>query len=200
MEITKEDLKLPDISKGKLAFVLHNVFTEEECNKYIIDSEKRGYELATCNVGSGRQVQATDVRNSSRNSWVSKEEAGRILRRIKKFLPAEWKGRKLVEIDDRLRFLRYDPGEYFKPHFDGSCKKDNGTKSYLTVQMYLNQGFEGGSTTFLNSYSEKKDGRVEVVPKTGSVLIFQHDILHEGSELIKDRKYAIRTNVMYEAL
>ncbi|XP_061178043.1 uncharacterized protein LOC133186760 [Saccostrea echinata] len=199
MEITKEDVKLPDISKGKLAFVLYNVFTEEECNKYIKDSEKRGYELALVNVGGGRQVQATDVRNSSRNIWDSKEEADKILGRIRKYLPDKWKERKLVELNERLRFLRYDPGEYFKPHFDGPYIRDNGDKSYVTVQIYLNEGFEGGSTTFLDSYAGGDCG-VEVVPKTGSVLIFQHDILHEGSELIKGRKYAIRTDVMFEAL
>ena len=33
----------------------------------------------------------------------------------------------------------------------------------------------------------------------GSVLIFQHDILHEGSELLSGKKYAVRTDVMYEA-
>lgn len=199
MEITKEDVKLPDISQGRLAFVLYNVFTEEECEKYIKDSEKRGYELALVNVGGGRQVKATDVRNSSRNIWDSKEEAERILGRIRKFLPEKWKGRKLVELNERLRFLRYDPGEYFKPHLDGSYIRDSGERSYVTVQIYLNEGFEGGSTTFLDSYSGEKDSGVEVVPKTGSVLVFQHDILHEGSELIKGRKYAIRTDVMYEA-
>ena len=55
---------------------------------------------------STRQVRATDVRNSSRNSWYSKEEAERILGRIRKFLPAEWNGRKLIEIDERyVHFL-----------------------------------------------------------------------------------------------
>ena len=33
----------------------------------------------------------------------------------------------------------------------------------------------------------------------GSVLIFEHPILHEGSKLISGRKYAIRTDVMYSS-
>lgn len=33
----------------------------------------------------------------------------------------------------------------------------------------------------------------------GSVLIFEHPILHEGSELIFGRKYVIRTDVMYSS-
>lgn len=141
-------------------------------------------------------MKATDVRNNARNIWDSKEEAANILQRIQDYLPKEWKGRKLVELNERLRFLRYNPGEYFKPHFDGSYVRANGDMSYITVQIYLNEGFKGGSTTFLNKF-DSEDGGVEVVPKTGSVLIFQHDILHEGSALEEGRKYAIRTDVMY---
>ncbi|XP_055998112.1 uncharacterized protein LOC125683003 [Ostrea edulis] len=196
-EITKEDVNLPKIFKGRLAFVLHNVFTAEECTKYIEDSENRGYELALVNTGVGSQVKATDVRNSSRNIWDSKKEAKKILKRIRDYLPETWNGGKLVELNERLRFLRYDPGEYFKPHMDGSYKRDNGDESQITVFIYLNEGFVGGSTTFLSLF-DSDDSREEVVPKTGSVLIFQHNIVHEGSELIKGRKYAIRTEVMYK--
>ena len=64
--------------------------------------------------------------------------------------------------------------------------------------MYLNEGFEGGETTFLN-YSGSEE-HVRCVPRTGMVLIFQHDILHEGSRLEKGRKYAVRTDVMYRPL
>ena len=39
----------------------------------------------------------------------------------------------------RLRFLRYDPGEYFKPHMDGTYQRENGDRSYITIQLYLNE-------------------------------------------------------------
>ena len=39
----------------------------------------------------------------------------------------------------RLRFLRYVPGEYFKPHHDGIYQRDNGEASLITVQIYLNE-------------------------------------------------------------
>ena len=37
-----------------------------------------------------------------------------------------------------------------------------------------------------------------VVPRAGRVLVFQHNILHEGSTLISGTKYAMRTDVMYK--
>ncbi|KAL3842489.1 hypothetical protein ACJMK2_020495 [Sinanodonta woodiana] len=194
--IIYEDVRLPKGSEGQLAFVLHNVFTHEECSEYIEKTEEMGYTKAMLNVGYGREVLQTDVRNSSRCIWDSFDEADRIWNRIKEFIPEVWNNRRVLCLNERLRFLRYDPGEFFLPHMDGSYIRENGERSYITVQLYLNEGFQGGSTTFIG-HSEKD--RVEVVPKTGSVLVFQHDIYHEGSLLKEGRKYAVRTDVMYEA-
>ncbi|KAJ8298707.1 hypothetical protein KUTeg_022767 [Tegillarca granosa] len=186
--IQKEVLSLPHCWQEKLAFVLHNVFTEKYCCYNIFVTFKEVFLI--------KQVSRPDIRNSSRCIWDSEEEATKIWKRIKKYVPDVWSNRDVMGLNERLRVLRYDPGEYFLPHLDGSYIRDNGETSYITIQIYLNQGFEGGSTTFM-SFDEKE--KVEVVPKTGSVLIFQHDILHEGSLLIKGRKYAIRTDVMYSS-
>ncbi|XP_070199983.1 uncharacterized protein [Littorina saxatilis] len=149
VEIEREDVKLPQDQAKRLAFVLYNVLTPEECEKYIKHTERKGYHQALLGM---------------------------------------------------LRFLRYDPGHFFKPHYDGKHKRENGERSFFSLQLYLNEGFEGGSTTFLSRHDTERLERVEVVPKTGSVLIFQHDIYHEGSELIKGRKYAMRSDVMYQPL
>lgn len=194
--IVRKDLKLPKDFDKKLAFVLYNVFTEEECKEYIRKTEEIGYELALVNVGGGRQLKLTDVRNSSRCIWDSFEEAEKIWERIKDHIPETKRDKKALGLNERLRFLRYDPGEYFKPHMDGMYIRDNGERSYITVQLYLNEGFKGGSTTFMD-FNLKH--RKEVVPKTGMVLVFDHEIMHEGSELIKGRKYSMRTDVMYSA-
>ena len=42
-------------------------------------------------------------------------------------------------------------------------------------------------------------GDVESDIKTGSVLIFQHDILHEGSLLHEGTKYVVRSDIMYRS-
>ena len=40
-------------------------------------------------------------------------------------------------------------------------------------------------------------GKLHVVPEPGKVLIFQHNLFHEGSLLISGCKYAMRTDIMY---
>lgn len=194
-EIRKEDVELPNDFKDCLAFILYNVFTKEECEEYIRISEDKGFRTALINSRNGPELM-TDIRNNSRCIWDTFEEVDKIWKRIQPFVPDVRYNRKVIGLNERLRILRYDPGEYFKSHYDGSYRRENGERSYVTIQIYLNEGFEGGSTTFLGTLS---DERVEVVPKTGSVLIFEHPILHEGSKLISGRKYAIRTDVMYSS-
>lgn len=94
------------------------------------------------------------------------------------------------------------PGDYFAPHRDGSYIRSNEAGSdraneisYVTCQIYLNEGFDGGATRFMSTTDESIG--CDVIPKTGSVLLFQHDMYHEGSILLKGNKYAIRTDVMY---
>lgn len=74
-------------------------------------------------------------------------------------------------------------------------RDDKSELSYITIQLYLNEGFEGGATTFLSSDERE---RLEVVPKIGRVLVFEHRILHEGSRLLTGQKYTVRTDVMYK--
>jgi hypothetical protein len=95
-------------------------------------------------------------------------------------------------------------GHYFKPHNDGAYARDDGSgeRSYLTLQLYLNGGEQlvGGDTTFLAT--DWPDGGrliedVGVHPEPGRVLIFEHKLFHESSEVTRGRKYVIRTDVMY---
>ncbi|XP_077999261.1 uncharacterized protein LOC144452113 [Glandiceps talaboti] len=194
--LEKTNITLPgEIQADKLAFYIDNVFTKEECDDFIRRAEEKGLEMAMINIGGGREQLRPEARNNFRCYIDSFEESERIWERVKQFVPKTWIGHKALGLNERLRVLRYDPGEYFGPHWDGVYKRDNGERSYLTLQLYLNEGFQGGSTTFLPLHQSHRP--VECVPKIGRVLVFQHDILHEGSKLIHGRKYVIRTDIMF---
>jgi len=199
--------KTPDLLE-KLAFTIDNVYSKAECDRLIELSESIGYEPALVNIGNGNQMMMTDVRNNHRFILDNEPLAEEIIRRIEKFIPETpptsyaMKGKastdtwRVVGLNERLRFLRYDSGQKFEPHFDGCYIRTTGPKkgdrSFLTIQLYLNEGFVGGETTFL-----EQTGEVHCVPKTGMVLIFEHDILHQGSALVQGRKYVIRSDIMY---
>ena len=203
MEIVQTEVNLPlsfgAEKDGRLAFILDNVLTEAECADLIKITEDQGYEPALINVGGGHQQLCPEVRNNERCILDSAEKANMIWERIKDYIPDVWKNKHtVVGLNERLRFLKYGPGQYFAPHQDGRyIRPDGSEESFITVQLYLNEGFEGGNTTFMKRY--KNGENVGVVPKTGRVLVFQHDIEHEGSLLLQGTKYAMRTNIMYTA-
>eukprot|EP01126_Amoeba_proteus_P066217 TRINITY_DN9535_c0_g2_i1.p1 TRINITY_DN9535_c0_g2~~TRINITY_DN9535_c0_g2_i1.p1 ORF type:complete len:239 (+),score=29.68 TRINITY_DN9535_c0_g2_i1:79-717(+) len=192
-EIIKKDLRLPQ----KVAFTLENVVSPEYCT-YLIDlSERGGYERATLSVEDSIKIES-DIRTGFRHVHDDPEIAGLIFEKIKPHLPEEWNSsglieRKLLCVNERLRFLRYTPGQYFARHMDGWFSRKNGERSWLTLQLYLNEGFQGGETTIILDSGL----RIPIIPKTGMVLIFQHDIVHEGSVLLGGTKYTIRSDIMY---
>src|SRR5205085_1123826 len=93
--------------------------------------------------------------------------------------------REACGLNERFRLYRYDPGQRFAPHYDGSYQRSNGERSRLTFMVYLNEGFVGGETAF---YDHREDLRLRVTPRTGTALVFVHDQLHEGRPVIEGRK------------
>jgi len=202
-KVKKEDLK----SRVPGAFILRNVLTKAECQQFIDTSEQMGYEEAKITFGSS-MISMPDVRNNKRVMWQSDSTVLQpIWDRIKSFMPETvvvsnpWKSEKwqVANMNERLRFYRYDGGEIFKKHYDG-CFPRPGTEemSILTLIVYLNEGFDGGHTTFFVDGSRP----YPVDPRTGSALLFFHgdhedSPLHEGSVVKSGRKYVFRSDVMY---
>jgi hypothetical protein len=69
--------------------------------------------------------------------------------------------------------------------------------------LYLNdpdgkdgqEPLKGGATTF---YSWNMQERIDVVPKCGRVLMFQHrGLLHSGDDVVSGLKLTMRTDIMY---
>jgi len=192
----------------KLCIAIEQLLTAEECTALIEHTESKGYDRALLNIGGGKEILATEVRNSDRciidDEGITRLIWGRIRAALKESkIPHLWaKFETAVGLNERLRFLRYDPGGYFAPHYDGHFTYQStehpwyGLSTYVTCQIYLNEGFEGGGTTFLDPSFEANEG-VTWTPKTGSVLLFEHAMVHAGDLLVKGRKYAVRTDVVY---
>lgn len=181
----------------KLAFLLENVLSNEECNNLISLSEEAGYSTALLHNGD-EAIAAPGYRDGDRVMIDDKEFVQILQSRIQSFLPQKFENRRFLEINERLRFLCYSAGGQFKAHSDALyVRSDYTARTLITLQIYLNEGFDGGETTFL-SYDE--DVRVPVVPKTGMILVFEHDLYHEGSLVRSGTKYTIRTDVLYSFL
>ena len=115
-----------------------------------------------------------------------------------------------VALNECFLFSGYDPGAYFRPHFDGMYINPYGECSIFTLTVYLNDDFEGGRLLF-RAEPEKCDGGVfsgsarlknqpiiaSFRPRRGTALVFNHDTLHEGEKVKKGTKFIFRTSMMF---
>ena len=101
----------------------------------------------------------------------------------------------VYSLNERLSFLRYESGHYFRPHCDGQLRLPDGRCARVTLQIYLGGGeVEGGATRIIG----KDDRYVDIEPKRGRVLIFQQrDLYHSGEDVTKGVKYALRSDFMF---
>ena len=210
-----EDLELPDSQDShKLCRSMDNILSIRECDAIIARSEEAGFKPALINAGGfGREAYRPENRNSERCIIDDTSFAETLFHRIQDTLPQTFKDEeknqcwKLVGLNERMRILKYEKGNSFAPHFDGQFRRRNGKeRSFVSVMIYLNSGreggsFEGGSTMFLSrdllAHGSDTSPCTEYVPKSGSVLVFDHELFHEGALLKEGVKYAIRTDVMY---
>ncbi|TLS24482.1 hypothetical protein PpBr36_08185 [Pyricularia pennisetigena] len=119
---------------------------------------------------------------------------------------------RFLRINRRMRFLKYRRGDFFRPHCDGAFADSSDGKyrqTLFTLHLYLNDSkaeaaaagrgptdLVGGATPFLS-----RDGsrRIDVNPRCGRVLIFQHNKLrHSGDDVVDGVKYTMRTDLLYE--
>ena len=233
---------LPEYS-NYFAILIENLLTPAECAALLNAAQSTTgniWEQAMVNIGGGRQMLDVDSRNCGRIIWDDKVLAARLRDRILPHLPPEivtlkdkpdingkgpvkrketWR---ISRLNDRLRFLKYTHGMYFRPHCDGSyATPDESEISYLTVHLYLSGGdietghrpgqyaerrnthstrdelpLEGGATRFFSHYGDRY---FDINPVAGACLVFQHrGLVHSGEEVTKGTKYTMRTDIMYE--
>ncbi|KAI0148724.1 oxidoreductase domain-containing protein [Xylariaceae sp. FL1272] len=225
---------LPEYT-GCYAVVLDNVLSPSESAQLIklaedsvVDEDKEdgsSWRPALVNIGGGFEVEIPDYRKGHRIIWDTQEIVDRIWRRLAtvpevknslQTLPVAVSGMRLdemkydfVRVNHRMRFLKYVPGDFFKPHCDGPYgeqTEDGGyIQTYMTVHLYLNDSqqeagpgvdLKGGATSFLSRDDTRK---IDVDPKAGRVLIFQHARLrHSGADVQAGTKYTVRTDIMYK--
>lgn len=180
---------------GNYVVEIEDFMPTSRCDELIAHAEAVGFDEATVDTGIGH-VMMKDVRNNDRVISDDVELAAELWQSARDHVPAGFRKRNVIGLNERLRFYRYDPGQKFDWHQDGYFERENGERSQFTFMVYLNEGFEGGGTSFMDEHGRMFDP-FTVTPKKGSALLFYHHLLHRGDEVRAGRKYVLRTDVMY---
>ena len=189
-------------------FVIDHLLSPDECAQWIETAEAVGFRVAPISTAGGAEV-VTVYRNNGRVMFDDAELARALWPRLEPHVPARlptsraghwWQA---LGLNERFRSYRYEPGQYFHWHQDGSFRRNNWERSLLSVILYLNADFEGGHTEFDARYREMVDEALEgeaslsIAPSPGRALVFLHPLLHQGAPVTSGRKYVLRTDVMY---
>lgn len=167
-----------------LLWLVDDVYTEGECRNFIDFIEQSSPTLATNNPL---------YRDQDRSIEDNPKIAEDLFLRLYPHLPQQINMLKLVGLNERLRMYRYRTGQRFDPHMDHWYRPSQNRISLHTVLVYFNDDFEGGETRFQEQIEQT------IIPKRGMVAIFQHKIRHEGCPVRRGIKYAMRSDVIYEA-
>jgi prolyl 4-hydroxylase len=178
---TPVPMRFPD---APMLWVVDDIFTPDECTAEIAWIRASVPRLATNNPL---------YRDQDRVMRDDPATAARLLERLRPHLPETIGGLQLHSVNARLRGYRYRPGQRFSMHKDHWYQPDATRISLLSVVLYLNNDFEGGETRF-----EEPTEQI-ITPQPGRAAVFQHKLDHEGCLVHTGEKFAVRTDIMYEA-
>lgn len=190
---------LPDTSFT--CFVIPSLFSTTECEELLNINIKKSFQKAIFNY-------PTYYRNNERLLIDNDTLANQLFKKVKPYLPETieinstikiengvWK---LKELNNRIRFCKYSANQYFNRHLDGVHYKNNKTQSKLTFMIYLNSSaeFKGGRTLFFKT-KETDEIWASYIPKKGDLIVFDHNIWHEGEILTQGEKFVLRSDILY---
>ena len=125
--------------KSSYAVIIDNALSKTECEALVKAAEATTngtWEQAMINIGNGQQKLITDARDCGRIIWDDRAMVAKIWDRVKDYVPEimEIKGKANVtgngpvkrketwgfsRLNERMRFLRYTTGQYFRSKFMG---------------------------------------------------------------------------------
>ena len=198
----KENQKVILLHENPDIYLIKNFLTEEECDYIIRVGEPHIKKSEVC----GKNGSRPDKSRTSMTAHIGK-----------KFLSGENKDEKLLGVLQKasdhckldvkniepIQLVRYEPGQYFKPHYDYLDRKidiyqknvdRNGQRKY-TFFVYLTQvpKSAGGTTYFPKIDKHFSGGKGDAIFWDNILPDGTEDnrMLHSGTELKKGKKYGL---------
>lgn len=168
-------------------YAIDNILDKKQCDKYVKLFD------------NPQNVECINSKNRKyfRVVFIDEQLALELYNKIKSYIPRKIQSQ-VVGMNKYIRLSKYNPGQFFGIHKDGMNRdKDNNSYSYATLNIFLNDNFEGGETTFYEK--DKKTITLKCKPKTGRGSFFYAQQFHEGNKIKSGYKYLLRTDLMLKS-
>jgi WD40 repeat protein len=185
-------------------FVIPSLFSQTECETLLNPEIKNSFQKANSNY-------PTYYRNNDRFVIDDEALANKLFQKVKPYLPATIEINKAIpaengiwqlkELNTRLRFCKYSANQYFHRHLDGVHYRSETVQSKLTFMIYLNNAteFKGGRTLFFKT-KDSSEIWASYIPKQGDLIVFDHNVWHEGEVLSEGEKFVLRSDILYSRI
>lgn len=177
-------------------YLFPDALTASEVETLRSAAERRGFQ------STGRSY-PPGYRDNDRTVIDDGEMAGWLFARLQCHLPeklnADGSSWQLRGLNRRIRFCRYRDGQAFAVHRDGAHHAHANERSLLTFMVYLNDAdeFSGGKTRFYRERRIDSGEFLQVVPRRGTLVAFDHSLWHDGESVRDGTKWVMRSDVMY---
>lgn len=161
--------------------IIDNLLTPEEC-KFFID---------TINKSNMQETQRGELATYYRTKYTNNGFANELFQRVKPYLTEL--NIPFTGANKEFRLAKYKEGGEFKLHKDGVNQNEIG-RSYLTLNIFLNDDFNGGETDFY--LDDQSTLRFSARPKSGRAALFYAQQYHCGNIVKNGEKYLLRTDIM----
>ncbi|MFJ3877027.1 2OG-Fe(II) oxygenase [Streptomyces sp. NPDC090077] len=224
--IAADDSWAPEAAEvpGTPAKVIRNFLTPSETGLLNAELAARRF-VPTGRDGILAHYAQGDQIGSFRATADSTALAAELYRRLKSCLsleagpddPTDTDGRawRPIGVNPRMRFIRYERGGLLVPHYDAPYFAPDGSRTLLSVVLYLSYRGTGGETRFIADRqqdlpfaqrdfadwprtAEPDEVLAAHRPEPGDALLFWHRTLHDSAPLAEGAKTILRTDVLYE--
>ena len=184
----KVNLNLKDVLNIPYdAFYVDDILEPELCQAFIDISEAAGYSrIQTSKFNEEWSDEA--LRTNECAHILDDILASALFQKVAFLLPG------CHSLNPLMRFGKFTRDQMVQPHVDGSLEV-NGLASHYTLVFYLSDVPSGGETRFLNVLNMHS---LDVKPKRGRLLVFDHSLCHAALPVGTGCKYTLRTDALFK--
>lgn len=192
------NMTLTVLSCAPRVFEIQNFLSDLEVEHLLQVAAQKNMAASTTRAGGSGKITTEESTRSSTNTWIGRHQSiitdaiyrraadllsiDEMFLRYRRKLEVPQMSESKVGIAESLQLVHYNVGQQYTPHHDFAMPGlVRGQPSrFATLLLYLNDGMEGGHTSFPMWRNAETSKQLEVKPEKGKAVLF-YNLLPDGN-------------------